>query len=75
MGAFKGEVVGNRGTVSRLGSKKSGMQSYLNSYNLVCHTTMSYNIKEDLEEIHINISEYGSGRTLKVFDYKQERKD
>ena len=72
MAEYRGKVFGNRGVVTRLGSKNSGITSNLNSHKLNCESSITYNKQEDIEEVHIIITEYGSGKLLQTFKYKSD---
>jgi len=54
MAAFRGTVQGNRGEVSRLGTKKSGITARINGHKIVCKVEMNLN-SEGLEQVTITL--------------------
>ena len=64
MARFIGEVRGNRGAITRLGSKSSGMNTECNGWNSGVKVTAIYNAEFDIDEFLIyatNGSGHGNG--------------
>lgn len=65
MAQYMGTVQGNRGGASRLGSKNSGMDATARGWNIGGSVWVSYNEKEDRDEVTITLDGGSNGGMFK----------
>ena len=53
MGHFYGEIQGNRGEATRMGSKKSGFNAHIRGWNIGVRIYCKYNETTEKDEIYI----------------------
>lgn len=56
MAQFIARIQGNRGCVSRCGSKDSGISATLSGWNLGCDVRMIYNEEKECDELFVEIT-------------------
>ena len=70
MAHFLVESCGNRGSVSRLGSKRSGIWSKLNGWDFGCTVEMTHENNEDIVKLRLTDGSNGCN-TLRTFTFKK----
>lgn len=62
MAQFYASIQGNRGTATRMGSKKSGMDGHIRGWSIGCRVWMRYNEETGQDECVVDLTR-GSNRS------------
>jgi len=68
MAQFYGDIQGNRGQATRMGTKKTGLDGHIRGWNIGARVWMSYNeqTKEDECTIDLTAGSHRSGQTKRL---------
>lgn len=63
MAHFYGEITGNKGTATRMGSQGSGFRAHIRGWNMGIEVFLNYNEENDRDEATVYLTGGSNGRT------------